>query len=136
LSRCFRPCIVSTGPGFAILLSEIGVLLEIRLRTCVGKKFYNLDCWKGLTPESVVRVDLQVARAYSDTDHQVSMWRSVSVELQNRAHPLSQSAAHRLHPHFKHVSRLSFRLLTSHGIASVMIGNFFIGNGASAQDSF
>lgn len=69
MSRCFRPCgpcIVSTGPGFAILLSEIGVLLEIRLRTCVGKKFYNLDCWKGLTPESVVRVDLQVARAYID----------------------------------------------------------------------
>jgi hypothetical protein len=32
----------------------------------VGKKFYNLDCWKGLTPESVVRVDLQVARAYID----------------------------------------------------------------------
>jgi hypothetical protein len=64
------------------------------------------------------------------------MWRLVSVERQNRAHPLSNSAAHRLHPPFKHISGLSFGLLTSHGIASVMIGIFFIGNGASAQDSF
>jgi hypothetical protein len=53
-----------------------------------------------------------------------------------RAHPLSQSVCSPPSTPFQTCFMIGFRLLTSHEIASVMIGNIFIGNGASAQDSF